>query len=219
MSVAAVSASTTSTTTSTTANSNSTISSTDFLELLVEELENQNPLDPTDTSSFMNQMMSYASYTQQSELNTQLSSMVSSFNSLLSSNAVGYLGHTVEATSDTATLSDGQATWGYSLNSEASDVTITVKDSSGDTVWSGAGETASGKHTFTWDGTTSDGTQLADGDQYTIEVSATDSSGTSVYGYTTTIGVVDGIDSSSGTAMLDINGVSVSLEDVLAIKA
>jgi flagellar basal-body rod modification protein FlgD len=219
MSVTAVSSSTTSASVSTATSTNSSISSTEFLQLLVEELENQSPLDPTDTSSFISQMMSYASFSQQSELNSQLASMVSSFNSLLTSNAVGYLGRTVEATGDTATLADGQASWGYSLSAEASDVTITVKDSSGDAVWSGTGETSSGKHTFTWDGTSSDGTQLADGDQYTIEISATDSSGTSVYGYTTTIGTVDGVDSSSGTTMLDINGVSVSLEDVLAVKS
>jgi flagellar basal-body rod modification protein FlgD len=219
MSVAAVASSTAATTTSTSSTSSSTLSSTDFLQLLVTELENQNPLDPTSTSDFMNQMVSYANFSQQQDMNAQLGTLLTSFNSLLSTNAVGYLGHTVEAKSDTATLSSGQATWGYTLNSAASSVAITVKDSTGATVWTGSGDTAAGKNTFTWNGKTSNGTQLSDGGQYSIEITAKDASGNSVYGYTTTTGTVDGIDSSSGSTMLDINGVSVSLDDVIGIKS
>lgn len=218
MSIAAVSSATAATTTSSTASS-STISSDDFLQLLVKELENQNPLDPTDTNSFMTQLMSYANFSSQQTLNSELTNLVSSFNGLMSSSAVSYMGHTVEAKGDTATLSNGQATWGYSLNSDAANVSIIIKDSNGATVWTGTGETTAGKHTLTWDGKTSDGTQLADGGQYTIEISATDSSGASVYGYTTTVGIVDGIDSSSSTTMLDLNGVEVSLADVVGIRS
>jgi Flagellar hook capping protein. len=41
----------------------------------VEEIQNQNPLNPTDTSEFLNQMMSYASYSQLSEMNSTLLSL------------------------------------------------------------------------------------------------------------------------------------------------
>jgi flagellar basal-body rod modification protein FlgD len=215
----AVSSSTASATTYAASSSSSSISTTDFLQLLVTELENQNPLDPTDTSDFMSQMMSYANYSQQQDLNTQLSSMLSSFNSLLSTSAVGYLGHTVEAKGDTTTLTNGQATWGYSLNSAASSVTITIKDSSGATVWSGDGETEAGTHSFSWNGVTSDGTQLADGGDYTIEITATDAAGKSVYGYTTIAGTVTGIDSSSGTTTLKVGNTSVTFDDVVGVRS
>jgi flagellar basal-body rod modification protein FlgD len=219
MSVAAVSSSTSTASTSTSSTSSSTISGTDFLQLLVTELENQNPLDPTDTNSFMTQLMSYANFSEQQSLNDQFSSLATSFNSMLSASAVGYLGQTVAAKSDTAVLSGGEATWGYKLTGDASNATITVKDSSGATVYSTTGETSSGTHSFTWDGTTNSGKQLADGGTYTISVSATDSSGTSVLDYTTTTGTVEGIDSSSGTTMLVVGGVEVALSDVVAVKS
>lgn len=185
---------------------------------MIAQLQNQNPLDPTDTSEFVNQLISYEQINQTQEMNEQLGDLLTSFSSLISTSAVGYLGHTVEAYGDTTSLEDGQASWGYSLNADAADVTITVKDSDGNTVWEGAGETEAGKHTFTWDGKDSDGTQLADG-EYTIEISATDADGESVYGYTTVVGTVDGIDSSSGETLLTIGGVTVAFDDVIGVRA
>ena len=214
-------ASTASTTSSSSSSTSSTssLSSQDFMTLLVSELQNQNPLDPTNTTDFVNQLTSYASYQQQTTLNTNLNSLATSFNSLLTLNATNYIGHTVEAKGDTATLSNGTATFGYSLTSAASDVTLTVKDSSGNTVWTGSGTTTSGKNSFTWDGTNSAGTQLTDGGQYTLSVAATDASGNSVYDYTTVSGKVTGIDSSSGTTDLTIGSSSVKASDVIAVTS
>jgi flagellar basal-body rod modification protein FlgD len=193
------------------------ISSTDFLTLLVDELQNQDPLDPTDTSDFVNQMSQYANFDQEQTLNTNLGNLLTSFNSLLTMNSINYIGHTVEVKADTTTLQSGQATFGYSLNSAAANVTLTVKDASGNIVWSGTGPGAAGMNSFTWDGKTNDGTQLADGGQYTLNVTATDASGNSIYGYTTVTGKVDDVDNSSGTTMLDIGGVPVSVNNVVGV--
>ena len=205
-------------TTTATSSVSSALSSTDFLQLLCVQLQNQNPLDPTDSDEFMSELVSYASLDQQSEMNEQLGDLVTAVNSLLSANALGYVGRTVEAEGDTATLTSGSASWGYSLDSTAASTTITVKDSSGATVYSTTGETSAGDHTFTWDGTTNSGSLLTSGD-YTISVSATGSSGSSVDVTTSVIGEVTGVDSSSGTPMLQIGNQSFALSDVLSIKA
>jgi len=52
------------------------------MELLVEQLQNQDPLDPTDTTEFTNQIMSYASYGQQVETNEALSSLADSIGAI-----------------------------------------------------------------------------------------------------------------------------------------
>jgi flagellar basal-body rod modification protein FlgD len=193
------------------------ISSNDFLTLLVDELQNQDPLDPTNTSDFVNQMSQYANFDQEQTLNTNLGNLLTSFNSLLTMNSINYIGHTVEVKADTTTLQGGQATFGYSLNSAAANVTLSIKDASGNIVWSGTGPSAAGMNSFTWDGKTNDGTQLADGGQYTLNVTATDASGNSIYGYTTITGKVDDVDNSSGTTMLDIGGVPVSVNNVVGV--
>ncbi|SNT56617.1 flagellar basal-body rod modification protein FlgD [Tardiphaga sp. OK246] len=220
MTVAATT-STTTTTASTASSSSvtSAITSQQFLNLLVTELQNQNPLDPTNSTDFINQLTSYANFDQQQTLNSNMGTLVSSLNSLLTLNSSNYIGQTVTAKTDTGTLKDGQISFGYSLESAASDVTLSVKDSSGNTVWTGSGTTASGTNSFTWDGTTTDGTQLTDGGQYTLNVSATDSTGQSVYGYTTVTGKVTSIDNSSGTPMLNIGSTSVSTSNVIGVTS
>ncbi len=213
-----VSSATTSSSSTSTSTTSSSLSTNDFLQLIVTQLQNQNPLDPTDTTEFMNQLVSYASYDQQQTMNSNLSQLVTSMNSMLTSNGLGYIGQTVEAKGDTTTLQDGSASWGYSLSSTAANTTITVSDQNGNAVWTGSGETSSGSHTFTWDGTTTDGGTAADGD-YTISVSATNASGTSVLDYTTVIGKVTGVDSTSGTTKLVVGDTTVELSNVIGIKS
>ena len=222
MTVSATSSATTATTTtssSSSTSSSSTLTSSDFLSLLVSELQNQDPLNATSTTDFINQLTSYANFSQQQSINSNLTSLSSSFSSLVTLNSVNYIGHTVEAKTDTSTLSNGSATFGYSLSSAASDVAVTIKDSSGNTVYTGTGTGNSGSNTFTWDGKNSSGTQLADGGQYTISVTATDSAGTSVLNYTTITGTVTGIDTSTSTPSLTVNGVSVSAANIIGVTS
>jgi flagellar basal-body rod modification protein FlgD len=164
-------------------------------------------------------MSQYATFDQDQTLNTQLGTLLTSFNSLLTMNSVNYIGHTVEAKGDTTTLQNGQAQFGYSLTSAAQNVTLTVEDSSGNVVWSGTGPTAAGMNSFTWNGISSNGTQLGNGGQYTLNVTATDSSGNSVFGYTTMFGAVTGVDDSSGSTMLDVGGVSVSVSNIVGVTS
>jgi flagellar basal-body rod modification protein FlgD len=221
MSVAATTSTTAATTatTSLSSSSSSTLSSSDFLTLLVTELQNQNPLDPTSTTDFTSQLMSYANFEQQTSLNSNLSSLSTSFNSLLTLNSSNYIGQTVTAKADSATLENGSISFGYSLNSAAKNVTLTVSDSSGNTVWTGSGTTTAGSNSFTWDGTTTKGTQLSDGGSYSLSVTATDSSGSSVYGYTTVSGKVTAVDNSSGTTMLKIGNTSVAASSIVGVTS
>jgi flagellar basal-body rod modification protein FlgD len=195
------------------------MTSTDFLSLLISELQNQDPLNATSTTDLTNQLMQYSNYIGQQTTNDNLSSLASSFSSLVTLNSVNYIGHTVEAKTDTATLSNGSATFGYSLSSAASDVSISIKDSSGNTVWTGTGSGDAGSNTFTWDGKNSSGTQLADGGTYTISVTATNSAGNSVLNYTTVTGTVTGIDTSTSTPSLTVNGVSVSAANIIGVTS
>ncbi|WP_407117070.1 flagellar hook assembly protein FlgD [Bradyrhizobium sp. LMG 9283] len=221
MTVSATSSATTATTTtsSSSKSSSSTLTSSDFLNLLVSELQNQDPLNATSTTDLVNQLTSYANFSSQQSINSSLSSLSSSFSSLVTLNSVNYIGHTVEAKTDTSTLSNGSATFGYSLSSAASDVSITVKDSSGNTVYTGTGTGNAGSNSFTWDGKNSSGTQLTDGGQYTISVTATDSAGNSVLNYTTVTGTVTGIDTSTSTPSLTVNGVSVSAANIIGVTS
>jgi len=55
----------------------------DFLKLLVEQLQNQNPLDPADSNQMLNQMVSYASYQAQSSTSDTLSQIATTLDSIV----------------------------------------------------------------------------------------------------------------------------------------
>lgn len=84
LTVGASAASTTASSASSSSSTSSSFSADDFLSLLVEQLQNQNPLNPTDTSEIMSQMVSFASFQQQAATNTQLTSISTTLNSIAS---------------------------------------------------------------------------------------------------------------------------------------
>jgi flagellar basal-body rod modification protein FlgD len=71
--------------TSSTSSSQSQIglTSNQFLSLLTTQLQNQNPLNPTDPDKFTSEMVQYASLSQQIDTNTSLTSMNTALSSIL----------------------------------------------------------------------------------------------------------------------------------------
>jgi flagellar basal-body rod modification protein FlgD len=185
---------------------------------MLEQIQNQNPLDPTDTDTYLDRMVSYGSYDTQVSMSEELSSISSQLTSALSGSSLGYLGETVEAYGNTTTLTDGSASWGYTLEEDAESVTISIYDENGEEVWSGEGETSSGSHSFTWDGTSSSGEQLEDGGLYTIAVTATDADGNEIGGSTTVKGTVTGVDTSGDDAVLKIGDAEVLVSNVISVS-
>lgn len=223
MTTAVTSTTSSATSTTSTSSSSSGLSANydTFLKLLCAQLENQNPLDPTDATQFTSQLVQYSNLEQQIKTNDKLDSVLSSLSTSTLSSAVGYLGHVVEAKGDSVTVQpDGSvdATWSYDLDSKASSVALTITNSSGKTVWSGTGEGAAGSHSIEWDGTDSDGNAVSAG-TYTLKVTALDSSGTAVKSTSSIKGTVTAVDSTDGTTTLELGGTSVSLSNITRLAA
>ncbi|MBI2302304.1 MAG: flagellar hook assembly protein FlgD [Armatimonadetes bacterium] len=77
-----------------------------FMQLLVAQLQNQDPLNSMDQNQFMQQLATMNSMQQQLELNSQLKSLVQSDQL---SRALGLIGRTVSGTDGDRTL-QGQVT-------------------------------------------------------------------------------------------------------------
>ena len=214
----------TTSTTSTTSTSASTSALADydtFIQLLVAQLENQDPLDPTDTTEFTNQLVQYANLEQQMTTNDKLDDVISSISSLSLSSGVGYLGHTVEAEGSELSVEDDgtvDASWVYTLDDEAASVTLTVTDEDGNVVWTGSGDTAEGRNTFTWDGTDSDG-DTVDAGAYTLTVTATDSDGNSIDSTTYVSGTVTGVSTYNDTAVVELGDMAIALSAITRLAS
>lgn len=86
MSVSAVTSSSSTYSSSSTSSSSSvsSLSQEDFLSLLVGQLQNQNPLSPTSTDKILDQMLSYAGYSQQQTSTETLETISSTLSSIAS---------------------------------------------------------------------------------------------------------------------------------------
>ena len=184
-----------------------------FLTLLTNQLKNQDPTSPMDSSTFTQQLVMYSQVEQQISTNSNLKTLIGQGTTQIGSYATSYLGKAVSITNGNAALSGGAAKWSYNLNAAASSTTLTVSNASGRVVYTGAGETASGSHQFAWNGKDNNGNQLADG-TYTLKITAKASDGTGVTAQVASAGVVSEIDMTSGTPQLLVSGMSVGLSDI-----
>lgn len=189
-----------------------------FLTLLTAQLKNQDPLNPTDSNQFVQQLVSFSGVEQQIRASDQLEKLVSLQQGASTGTAVSYLGKTVTLDSPTAALGEDGAEWGYALNSASTATKITIKNSSGVTVYTANGNTGAGPHTFSWDGKTALG-DAAPAGNYTLSVEATDASGEAVTSNVTVKGVVNAVDLSSGTPMVETDVGAYLLEKVLRVDA
>src|SRR5688572_19102805 len=146
-----------------------------FLTLLTTQLKHQNPLEPLDTNQFTQQLVQFAQVEQQLKQNDQLATLVSLQKTTQSTAALDFVGQTVVVDGSTASLNNGQANWSLNVPKPAN-VTINIRNSTGQNVFTGSYTMMAGINDFTWDGKGNNGTQWPSGN-YTMSVTAKDTSG------------------------------------------
>jgi len=187
-----------------------------FLQLLTTQLQNQNPLDPLDTNQFTQQLVEFAGVEQQLNTNSSLQTLVSLQQTAQSTQALQFVGKTAVVNGNVNSLTNSSATWDLNIPSN-SNVTISIANSTGQTVYSGTFSANAGNNQpFTWNGQGSDGTQWPDG-QYTLSATAADASGNSV-GVTTQVqGVVSSVDLTQSPPLLTIGGQTYTVNQIQRI--
>ena len=190
-----------------------------FLTILTTELKNQDPTSPLDTNQFTSQLVQFSALEQNLQTNSLLQQLVLNQGQGQVNSALGYLGHTVQATGNTFAL-DGTSTdtptLTYSLASKADTAVINVVNSDGVTVRQLPVDTDAGQHSETFDGNNSTGQQLAAG-TYTFQVQATDSKGNAIDATTYETGKVTGIDTTDGAVNLHMGSVIVPANNVVQV--
>ena len=187
-----------------------------FLTLLTTQLKNQDPTSPMDSNQFTQQLVMYSQVEQQISTNDNLKTLISQGTSNAAAMTSGYLGKKVSVLNGNASLTGGSATWTYNLANATAGTKLTVTDSHGKAVYTGAGATTAGNTNFTWDGKDNNGNQLADG-AYKLTVTATDSNGTNISSSVASAGTVTQIDMTGATPQLVVGNMEVGLGDIAAV--
>lgn len=187
-----------------------------FLNLLVTQLRNQNPLDPLDTNEFTQQLVQFASVEQQIQSNDNLRHLTGLMAAQTALSTVGYIGNHITAAGATTELRDGQAEWSFDMPAESPEARITITDASGNQVYSETMRLAAGRGSYVWDGRATNGQEMAPG-RYTITIDAEDADGNYLDVSTEIVGRVDAVDFDYDQPMLKVGGITVPLSAVTSV--
>jgi flagellar basal-body rod modification protein FlgD len=192
----------------------------DFLKLFVTQLQNQDPLNPQDSSQFITQLAQITQVEQAYNTNTNLQGLLNQGGNNMTMASVSMIGKQVEAAGSQVGLQSGSpASINFSLAQPASDVSVAIQDSTGATVKTiTASGLSAGEGSVSWDGTNDSGSKLDSG-VYSFSVSAKDASGNSVTSTPLIKGRVDGVDMSGATPMLSIGSLKLNLSDITSVSA
>ena len=144
-----------------------------FLELMVTQLKNQDPLNPMENGEFLSQIAQFGAVSGIDELNSSFDGLSSSISSDQGLQAANLVGRTVVVPSDAAVLAAGGTVQGeISLPASTPNLSVTVTDSNGAFVRRlDLNTQQAGQVPFSWDGLLEDGT-YADPGVYQITAEA-----------------------------------------------
>ena len=184
-----------------------------FLTILTTQLQFQDPLSPLDTHEFTNQLVLFSSVEQQVQQNKKLESLVTLQQNSVALGSVDYIGKVIETNGNTTQLENSAAKTTYFLPKNALTTRLNISDPSGDVILTRDLPTTAGIHTFVWDGLNGQGIQQPDG-AYTFTITAKDTSDDLISHDQTVFGTVTGVQFESGTSILQMGDIPVSLSDI-----
>ena len=190
----------------------------DFLNLLMTQMANQDPLDPMDSAGMMQQLSSMGTVEQLQNLNTQTANLMAIQQYIAKATAGSLLGKDVEVGAREIPLKNGESLpVSYKLDGSADRVMLLVQDSTGELIREINLESrAQGEHEFYWDGRDNDGDVMPDGN-YSYNVFARTDGGEEIGVTMTKSGQVSMIRFDGNEPLLKINDEWVSAKEMVGL--
>jgi flagellar basal-body rod modification protein FlgD len=190
----------------------------DFLQLLVTQLQNQDPLNPSDSTEFTAQLATFSSLEELQNINSTLESVSTSQSILTNSQAVDYIGKQIQAVGNRLYLQDGESEPAeFALAEDAARVYIKIYNEYGMFIRDlEFGSMSAGPQSVNWDGMDYQDQQAPDG-SYIFETFSVDSEGNTVEATTFTAGRVEGVYYKYGTAFLVTANQEIPMGNVVQV--
>ncbi len=220
LAAAAGSASSSSATTSASANASNPLVAlssnfNDFLQMLMTQLQNQDPTSPMDTNQFTSELVQFSGVEQQINTNSSLSQLIQLTQAGETMQGTSMTGKQVTVQSGQIALQNGNGTLNFT-DPTAGLVAIAITNSSGQQLYGTTLTATSGNNTWTWNGTNNQGTQLPDG-AYNAAVVAANAGGTTTTLPFTVTGTATGVQSLSSGMQLQLGALSVPFSAVQSV--
>ena len=190
---------------------------TRFLSLLMTQLKNQDPLNPTDANQMTAQLSQISTVSGIEKLNASMDKLLASYSATQNLQAAAIIGKTVLAVGNGLDLGADGAIGGINLEGAAEKVTVTISNASGKVVQTQElGPQVAGVMNFLWDGKTDAEVALPTG-AYTFKVEAANG-GSVVNATALQVGTVNALTLTKDGVSLQLpNNKSVAYSDILQI--
>ena len=202
-----------------TASKGSALGKDDFMNLLVAQLQNQDPLNPMDSTAFTSQLAEFSSLEQLSNVNENLEYLQMYQSSINNAQAVSFIGKNIDALGDSIQLESSEIEEiHFELSRDASLVSINIYDEAGSLVkYIESGPLGEGLQSVEWDTTDNSGNALPEG-MYQFEVMAVDTNGDKVQTATHINERVTGVIFKNGVTYLMAGGMQIPIGDVIEVS-
>ena len=195
----------------------------DFLNMLVAQLNYQDPMNPMDSQQFAAQLAQFTSVEQLTSINQNLQYSTNlqlllnqSISNTMNAQLIG-----IEATAvnDIVMYEDGAASpIMYNLPGVSQYTTLKIYNSDGTVVKSEElGPLSVGDHSYTWDGKNNLGAAVPEG-EYTFEITAKSAEGNDLAVEQFIVGIITGIEYQDGNAVFKIGEVPINLSNVTELN-
>lgn len=187
-----------------------------FLKLLVTQLENQDPLNPTENTEFVAQLAQFSSLEGIQNLNTSMSGMKGGIDALQEFGSATLIGRGAKAEGSSFVYDGSPKRIGFSLGSDASSARIIITEPSGRVVREiELGALKAGYGEAEWNGAATGGADSKQG-LYSFTVEAVGADKKPVTSRTFVNGTVTGVGLGDRSALY-IDGIETSRELVTEI--
>jgi flagellar basal-body rod modification protein FlgD len=210
----------TSTGTTTTANKTGprALGQDDFLKLLITQLKNQDPLKPTDNTEFISQLAQFSQLEQSAKQAQLLQQSLDAQTASLEFALLPMIGRTVTVGQPLVQLGTGPATFGYTLEKNASKVSVSIMDQQGQVARSFEyRDRPSGANVAEWDGKNNNGVPMQPG-LYRYLISATDLEGNTVKVEGRASLAVSGVRMEEGKAKLLVGDLAIDPSTIVELR-
>jgi flagellar basal-body rod modification protein FlgD len=190
-----------------------------FLKLLMAQLSNQDPLNPTSGTEFVTQLAQFSMVEQSQTQSTTLGTISTQLTGLSNSDATQLVGKSVTLSGSTLSWNGSTATSSsVTLGTAAQQVQVQITNSAGTVVRTmQLGSEPAGPLSVSWNGNTDSG-QPAPSGNYTMNVTAADASGGPVAVTQSVTGIVTSVSFSQGYPQVTLaNGTVAPVSELVSV--
>jgi flagellar basal-body rod modification protein FlgD len=193
---------------------------TEFLELMMAQLEFQDPMKPMDNGEFLGQMAQFSTVTGIEDMQKSLDQLSASYSASQTLQSTQLVGQEVLIENNSLKLlQEGDASGSFELDVSSGNVQLNVTNSAGNVVRElTMGQFPAGRHAFSWDGMNQSGKRAPEGN-YSMNISAERDDGF-VSATVLTSRVIDSVEFGNGTqtTLNTRQGDVLTLPDIRQIR-